>query len=48
MKKSEIINYEWKNQSPKIKIWMEKLGFKNQKPKILNFECINQVLKTIN
>jgi hypothetical protein len=27
---------------------MEKLGFKNQKPKILNFEYINQVLKIVN
>jgi hypothetical protein len=27
---------------------MENLGFKNQKPKILNFEYINQALKLVN
>jgi hypothetical protein len=27
---------------------MERLGFQNQKPKILNFEYINQVLKIVN
>jgi hypothetical protein len=27
---------------------MERLGFKNQKPNILNFEYINQVRKIVN